>query len=291
MENILNKLQEVQTNTNDLNIKLLSVGEVKTYEVVTCVNRKWTTCLCDIYMQEGKGTQKGKNGIITKKHDCKNAQKPYYSYNGNQWLFTYNDNIYNASIGRNKENEYVLFISIPKASSAISFHKESLTPELVTDIKNYLLSIDYIKKELDFCNKRDEIISQSWNTGMAKYESKKEELKSKGIDFIKDYILDINNWSVSSVEKQSTWRGEKYFSLWYKCKYEGIELASLNFKEVVSELPARFTSNQKKLVADRNKQQLIDKLATLGHEGVSVHITDSGVNISLNGGYFTTCIA
>lgn len=32
-----------------------------------------------------------------------------------------------------------------KASSAIYFHKEVLTPELVTDIKKLLLSIDYIK--------------------------------------------------------------------------------------------------------------------------------------------------
>jgi hypothetical protein len=69
-----------------------------------------------------------------------------------------------------------------------------------------------------------------------------------------------------------------------------MELASLNFKEVVNELPARFTSNQKKIVADRNKQQLVDKLETLGHEGVSVRITDNGINISLSGGYFTTCI-
>lgn len=292
MENILNKLQEVQTEkTNDLNIKVLSVGEVKTYKVVTYVNHRPTTCLCDIYMQMGKGTQKGKNGIITKKHDCKNAQKPYYTYTGNQWLFTYNDNIYNASIGRNKDNKHVLYISIPKASSAISFHKETLTPELVKDIKNYLLSIDYIKKELDSCNKINQLISESWNNGMAKYESKKEDLKCKGVDFIKDYILNPENWSVSSVEKQSTWQGVKYFTLWFKCKYEGMELASLNFKEVVSELPARFTSNQKKLVADRNKQQLIDKLTTLGHEGVSVRITDNGVNISLSGGYFTTCIA
>ena len=292
MKNILNKLESVQTNqSNDLNIKILQVGEVKTYEVATCVNRKWTTCLCDIYMQQGKGTAKGKNGIITKKHDCKNAQKPYYSYNGNQWLFTYNDNIYNASIGKNKDNKHVLYISIPKASNAISFHKETLTPELVTDIKNYLLSIDYIKKELDNCNRIDDLISQSWNRGMATYETKKEDLKNKGIDFIKSYILNPENWQVSSVDKQSTWQGVKYFTLWYKCNYEGMELASLNFKEVVSELPARFTSNQKKIVADRNKKQLIDKLETLGHEGVSVRITESGVYISLSGGYFTQCIA
>ena len=70
-----------------------------------------------------------------------------------------------------------------------------------------------------------------------------------------------------------------------------MELASLNFKEVVSELPARFTSNAKKLVADRNKQQLVDKLETLGHEDISIRITESGINISLSGGYFTTCIA
>lgn len=292
MRNILNKLETVQTEkSNDLNIKILQVGEVKTYEVATCVNRKWTTCLCDIYMQQGKGTAKGKNGIITKKHDCKNAQKPYYLYYGNQWLFTYNDNIYNASIGRNKEGKYYLFISIPKASSAISFHKEVLNPELVTEIKNYLLTIDYIKKEVDRCNKVSEIISESWNRGMASYETKKEELKNKGVDFIKNYILDANNWSVSSVEKNTHWKGQKYFTLWYGCKYEGVELASLNFKEVVEELPARFTSNMKKLVADRNKKQLVEKLATLGHEGVSVRIIDNSVNISLSGGYFTTCIA
>lgn len=292
MKNILNKLETVQTEkTNDLNIKVLEVGEVKTYEVATCINRKWTTCLCDIYMQEGKGTAKGKNGIITKKHDCKNAQKPYYNYNGNQWLFTYNDNIYNASIGRNKDNEHVLYISIPKASNAISFHKESLTPELATEIKNYLLTIDYIKNTIDRLNKLDELISESWNRGMASYENKKEELKNKGVDFIKSYILDVNNWQVSSVEKQSTWQGIKYFTLWYKCNYNGIELASLNFKEVVNELPARFTSNQKKIVADRNKQQLIEKLSSLSNEGISVRITDNGVNISLSGGYFTTCIA
>ena len=292
MENILNKLESVQTNqSNNLNIKILQVGEVKTYEVATCVNRKWTTCLCDIYMQLGKGTARGKNGIITKKHDCKNAQKPYYSYNGNQWLFTYNDNIYNASIGRNKDNEHVLYISIPKASSAIYFHKEVLTPELVTDIKNYLLSIDYIKKELDNCNRIDDLISQSWNRGKASYETKKEELKNKGVDFIKSYILNPENWIISSIDKQSTWQGVKYFTMWYKCNYEGMELASLNFKEVVTELPARFTSNQKKLVADRNKKQLIEKLATMGHEGISVRITDNGINISLSGGYFTTCIA
>ena len=121
-------------------------------------------------------------------------------------------------------------------------------------------------------------------------ETKKEDLKSKGVDFIKDYILNPENWSVSSVEKSSTWRGQKYFTMWFKCKYEGMELASLNFNEVVDELPARFTSNAKKEVADRNKQQLVDKLNTLGHEGVHVRITDSGVNISLSGGYFTTCI-
>ena len=292
MENILNKLESVKTEkTNDLNIKVLQVGEVKTYEVATCVNRKWITCLCDIYMQLGKGTQKGKNGIITKKHDCKNAQKPYYSYNGNQWLFTYNDNIYNASIGKNKDNEHVLYISIPKASACVSFHKETLTPELVTQIKEYLLTIDYIKKELNRCNKVNDLISESWNRGMASYETKKEELKNKGIDFIKNYILDSNNWSISSVEKQSTWQGVKYFTLWYECNYNGLKLTSLNFKEVVSELPARFTSNMKKIVADRNKKQLIEKLETLGHDGVSVKIIDNGVNISLSGGYFTTCIA
>ena len=291
MENILNKLKTIQTVTNDLNIKILQVGEVKTYEVVTCVNRRWTTCLCDIYMQEGKGTAKGKNGIITKKHDCKNAQKPYYSYNGNQWLFTYNDNIYNASIGKSKDNGHVLYISIPKASSAISFHKEILNPELVTDIKNYLLTIDYIKKELDNCNRINQLISESWNNGMVKYETKKEELKNKGVDFIKSYILNPENWIISSVDKQSTWQGVKYFTMWFKCNYEGMELASLNFKEVVSELPARFTSNMKKDVADRNKQQLVEKLSTLGHEEVSVRITESGINISLSGGYFTQCIA
>lgn len=291
MENILNKLGTVETVTNDLNIKILQVGEVKTYEVATCVNRKWTTCLCDIYMQQGKGTAKGKSGIITKKHDCKNAQKPYYSYNGNQWLFTYNDNIYNAYIGRDKENKYHLFISIPKASNAISFHKEALTPELVTEIKNYLLSIDYIKKELDNCNRIDDLISQSWNRGMASYETKKEELKNKGIDFIKSYILNPENWNISSVDKQSTWQGVKYFTLWYKCNYEGMELASLNFKEVVNELPARFTSNQKKLVADRNKQQLVEKLASMGNDGVHVVTSGNGISISLLGGYFTQCIA
>lgn len=292
MENILNKLESVQTEkTNDLNIKILQVGEVKTYEVVTYVNHRPTTTLCDIFMQQGKGTAKGKNGIITKKHDCKNAQKPYYSYNGNQWLFTYNDNIYNASIGKNKDNGHVLYISVPKASSAISFHKEVLNPELVTQIKNYLLTVDYIKKELDNCNRIDDLISQSWNRGMASYETKKEELKSKGVDFIKSYILNPENWIISSVDKQSTWQGVKYFTMWFKCKYEGMELASLNFKEVVSELPARFTSNMKKDVSDRNKKQLVDKLETLGHEGVSVRITDNGINISLSGGYFTQCIA
>ena len=292
MTNILNKLESVQTEkTNDLNIKILQVGEVKTYEVATCVNRKWTTCLCDIYMQLGKGTAKGKNGIITKKHDCKNAEKPYYNYNGNHWLFTYNDNIYNVSIGKNKDNEHVLYISIPKASAAVSFHKETLTPELVTQIKEYLLTIDYIKNTIDKLNKLDELISESWNTGMARYETKKEELKNKGVDFIKSYILDVNNWSISSVEKQSTWQGKKYFSLWYKCKYEGMELASLNFKEVVNELPVRFTSNMKKEVSDRNKKQLIEKLNTLDIDGIHVRLSDNSINISLNGGYFTQCIA
>ena len=292
MENILNKLETVQTNSNNLGIHVLEVGEVKTYEVATCVNRKWTTCMCDIYMQEGKGTAKGKNGIITKKHNCKNAEKLYYNYNGNHWLFTYNDNIYNAYIGQERETKkYTLFISIPKASAAVSFHKETLTPELVTQIKEYLLTIDYIKNTIDKLNKLDELISESWNTGMARYETKKEELKNKGVDFIKSYILDVNNWSISSVEKQSTWQGKKYFSLWYKCKYEGMELASLNFKEVVNELPVRFTSNMKKEVSDRNKKQLIEKLNTLGMDGVSVRINDNSINISLNGGYFTQCIA
>ena len=292
MENILNKLESVKTEkTNDLNIKVLQVGEVKTYEVATCVNRKWITCLCDIYMQLGKGTQKGKNGIITKKHDCKNAEKPYYNYNGNQWLFTYNDNIYIVYIGRDKENKYHLFISIPKASACVSFHKETLTPELVTQIKEYLLTIDYIKREFDRCNKVNDLISESWNRGMAKYESNKEELKNKGIDFSKSYILNVNNWNISSVEKQSTWQGVKYFTLWYECNYNGLKLTSLNFKEVVEELPARFTVNQKKIVADRNKKQLIEKLSMLGNDGVHVSIVNDYINISLNGGYFTQCIA
>ena len=289
---ILNKLESIKTTSNDLGIHVLEVGEVKTYEVATCVNRRWATTLCDIYMQLGKGTQKGKNGIITKKHDCKNAEKPYYNYSGNHWLFTYNNNIYNAYIGQERETKkYTLFISIPKASAAVSFHKETLTPELVTQIKDYLYTIDYIKKTVDDCNKIDDLISESWNRGMASYESKKEELKNKGVDFIKNYILDINNWQASSVEKQSTWQGKKYFSIWYKCKYEGIELASMSIHETVDELPARFTSNLKKEVSDRNKIKLIEKLNSLGFDGISVRLTESSINISLNGGYFTTCIA
>lgn len=67
MTNILNKLESVQTNqTNDLNIsKFYKSAKLKLMKLQH-VNRKWTTCLCDIYMQEGKGTTKGKNGIITK---------------------------------------------------------------------------------------------------------------------------------------------------------------------------------------------------------------------------------
>lgn len=291
MDNILNKLETVQTEkTNNLNIKVLEVGEVKTYEVATCVNRRWTTCLCDIFMQLGKGTQKGKNGIITKKHDCKNAEKPYYNYNGNHWLFTYNDNIYIAYIGRNKEDEYVLYISIPNASRSVRFHKEVLTPETVADIKNYLLTIDYIKNEIDYCNNRNKIISEAWKSGMSTHENKREELKSKGIDFIKNYILNPENWVISSVEKQSTWKGVKYFTLWYKCKYEGMELVSLNFKEIVDELPARFTTQAKKLVADRNKQQLVNKLSSLNADNVSVRITETGINMSIDGGFYTHCI-
>lgn len=87
--------------------------------------------------------------------------------------YTYNDNIYNASIGKNKDNKHVIYISIPKASNAISFHKEVLTPEIVTDIKNYLLSVDYIRKELDSCNRINQLISESWNRGMVSYETKK----------------------------------------------------------------------------------------------------------------------